>query len=364
MPFKMRGHCLYLFLPHILLMQVSHQILFFFSALGAFNSLVLSVFFLFFARPKKTSNYWLSALLAAIGIRVGKSVFLYFNGDLAFIYLQIGLSACFLIGPFLFYFTQSVLPTGNRKQVPSLVPISFFLGLILVFGILYPYQVYPDYWRKPVFQIINYSWGIWVALSGVLVSKHIAVLARKQAPWTADAVLMVSVFVGVAIIWFAYFTSRYTSYILGALCTSLSLYLSALLLWQYNQRKKRNVRPKYGDQQIPAEESTRIQQAIAHIFEVEKLYTQPNLTLPTLARRLNVRIHTLSQYINDNLRKNFSQFVNEYRVHEAQRLIKENPHLKMEAIADMCGFNSASTFYSAFKKTTGRTPAQYQQTIS
>jgi AraC-like DNA-binding protein len=84
--------------------------------------------------------------------------------------------------------------------------------------------------------------------------------------------------------------------------------------------------------------------------------------LPLLAQELNIRPQLLSQFLNDNVQKSFTQFINEYRVQEAKRLLKENTDLKIDAVGMECGFNSSSTFYSAFKKITGVTPATFQKT--
>ena len=90
-------------------MSIGKELLFFFSALGAFNGLLLGLYFFFFAKKKYLVNYFLGALLLALSIRIGKSVFLYFDGKLPRMYLQIGLSACFFIGPFLYFFTRSAI---------------------------------------------------------------------------------------------------------------------------------------------------------------------------------------------------------------------------------------------------------------
>jgi AraC-like DNA-binding protein len=80
-----------------------------------------------------------------------------------------------------------------------------------------------------------------------------------------------------------------------------------------------------------------------------------------LAEKLNTNKSYLSQVINEYFRKNFSTFVNEYRVKEASRLLleKESENYTIEAIANSVGFKSKSAFNSAFKKFTGITPSYF-----
>ena len=93
----------------------------------------------------------------------------------------------------------------------------------------------------------------------------------------------------------------------------------------------------------------------------EELYKNPNLTLALLAKRVQISPAQLSQLLNDNLRKSFAHYVNEWRIQEAQRLLKTSPRLTMELVSEECGFNSQSTFYTAFKQFVKTTPAQYKK---
>lgn len=85
----------------------SNQLLFFFSALGAFNGFILSIYFAINAKKKNFTNYFLSLLLLVLSIRIVKSIFFYFNPHLSNIFIQIGLSACVLIASFLFLYLKS-----------------------------------------------------------------------------------------------------------------------------------------------------------------------------------------------------------------------------------------------------------------
>ncbi len=93
----------------------------------------------------------------------------------------------------------------------------------------------------------------------------------------------------------------------------------------------------------------------------EKLYLDPTLTLSSLSVHLGVSSHDLSYVLNKGLEKNFYLFINEMRAQEAERLLlsKEAKQWDMLGIAIRSGFNSKTTFYSTFKKTTGLTPKEF-----
>ena len=74
--------------------------------------------------------------------------------------------------------------------------------------------------------------------------------------------------------------------------------------------------------------------------------------------------HT-SQIINENLNKNFFDFVNDYRINEVKKCLSDSKfsHYTLLAIAYECGFNSKSSFNSLFKIKTGLTPSEYQKKL-
>ncbi|WP_210519352.1 helix-turn-helix domain-containing protein [Hymenobacter terricola] len=92
----------------------------------------------------------------------------------------------------------------------------------------------------------------------------------------------------------------------------------------------------------------------------EQPWLEPELTLAELAHRLHTNTSLLSRVINTGCGQNFNDFVNSYRVAEAERKL-QNPrlaHYSLVGIALESGFNSKSTFNRVFKKLTGRTPGE------
>ncbi|MBR7209363.1 helix-turn-helix transcriptional regulator [Microvirga sp. STS02] len=89
-------------------------------------------------------------------------------------------------------------------------------------------------------------------------------------------------------------------------------------------------------------------------------WLEPELTLAELAHRLRTNTSLLSHVINTGCGQNFNDFVNRYRVAEAERKLQDPrlAHYSLVGIALESGFNSKSTFNRVFKKLTGRTPGE------
>ncbi len=76
---------------------------------------------------------------------------------------------------------------------------------------------------------------------------------------------------------------------------------------------------------------------------------------------MGIPSYQLSQFLNDNLGKSFTEFINSHRIEEAKKLIQSNLEYTLDAIGSESGFNSKSTFYGAFKRTMGMTPRTYRE---
>lgn len=100
-----------------------------------------------------------------------------------------------------------------------------------------------------------------------------------------------------------------------------------------------------------------------NILNIEKAYLNPELTLPELAKLMNITYHQLSRFINENKKTNFNDLINEMRIDEVkeQLLLKDNQKLTIEAIGLKVGFNSKAAFYNAFKKFTNSTPSAFRK---
>ncbi len=101
------------------------------------------------------------------------------------------------------------------------------------------------------------------------------------------------------------------------------------------------------------------------LMQTDKAYRRPDLSLPKLASLVGCSVNHLSQVINSGIGTNFFDYLNQYRIEYAKRLLGEQigRNESVLSIAFTVGFNSNSSFYAAFKKANGLTPAQYRQSL-
>lgn len=346
-------------------MELNQTLLFFFSALGAFNGLCLGIHFLFLAKPNHISNKFFGALLLMMSFRIGKSVIFYFKPDLAFIYLQIGLTACFFIGPFLYFYIKSVIEPQSNIHRNWKYHILLLLPLILVVGFLYPFETNIQLWRPYIIYGIYLQWFLYIMATGWILRRELKKLFGNPKKLDIQNIWLLSILLGNLIICAAYYFTNYTSYILGALTFSFLFYILLMLLF-INKRKNVNLfvsSQKYADKRISDDEADKLIERLNHLMEVDEPFKNANIKSSDLAKKLQITVHQLSQLLNDNLGKSFPVYINEHRIGKAQQMIETHSNITLETIGYECGFNSKSTFYTSFKKLSGTTPAKYKEKL-
>jgi AraC-like DNA-binding protein len=97
------------------------------------------------------------------------------------------------------------------------------------------------------------------------------------------------------------------------------------------------------------------------LMATERFYLEGDLSLKSLADRVNIRPHHLSQILNDKLHKTFYDYVNEQRVEHAKQALLREPERSIADIAFESGYNSKNSFYNSFKRHTGMIPSEYRR---
>jgi len=119
---------------------------------------------------------------------------------------------------------------------------------------------------------------------------------------------------------------------------------------------------KYEKTGLPESFSTELKEKLVTLMEDSKPYLNPDLRLNDLADMLDISRHHASQIINEHFNTNFFDFINKYRVEEAERMLDDDGlDLNITDIAFQSGFNNRVSFYKAFKKIVGTTPTEYKE---
>lgn len=118
--------------------------------------------------------------------------------------------------------------------------------------------------------------------------------------------------------------------------------------------KEKNKRTNLDDTKIDE-----IIEKLEKLMKEEKVYLDPDLSLNSLAQKLNTNRTYLVTAIKKKYHKNFLNFINEYRIKEAILIISSDniSNLNMTGIANKCGYNNRVTFAKIFKQITGVSPS-------
>ncbi len=105
--------------------------------------------------------------------------------------------------------------------------------------------------------------------------------------------------------------------------------------------------------------------ALKRLMNEDKIYTNPDLSLTVLSKKLAVKPYLTTKCLNIIYEKKFNDFVNSYRIKALQELLRnpENNRFTLLSLAFEVGFNSKSSFNRAVKKITGKSPKDLKSTI-
>nr|WP_307729857.1 helix-turn-helix domain-containing protein [Duganella sp. sic0402] len=224
-------------------------------------------------------------------------------------------------------------------------------------GVVFPYIDHAST-RYYVICGIHAYWFLYLLLAGKQLWMSRALLAAEDR---RRSLLLLSVYFGSFLILLAYVSTPFTSYIVGALSFTFSIHITILsYLLQNEVVADPEKKEKYQNRKLAQKDAIALLESLNKMMHEQQLYLNPMLSLAMLAKKMGSLQTTISQVINENSGKSFNAYINEFRIEYAKDLLVQESHLNMELVAERSGFNSDSTFFAAFKKITGQTPASYR----
>ncbi len=109
---------------------------------------------------------------------------------------------------------------------------------------------------------------------------------------------------------------------------------------------------------------TLLERNLEQLMLEERVWMCPHLTLPDLASLVGTNRTYLSNYLNSRLNTTFYDYINGFRLKAALEYL-DNPDtsLTMVELAEMCGFNSISTFRRVFVREMGCSYVDYRDKV-
>ncbi len=331
------------------------------GSIGVILGVFFATFLLFNYRKQNRANLFLAIYLCAFSLRVGKSLF-HNSFEIDATLRTFFLSTLLCVGPSIWLYTRYLLDPGTKPRTPTLIHYVVFFILAgscwaipndgsWVFGIFYNiliihmfgYIVYSLFWLKQQKDINSLHEGhkikrwlyYFLGLNLLLVVMYFLI-----------SELIVTLYIGISF-----------------------LFSTVIILLSFRAMKNpflfRSALKKYKNSILDSSDSVRLMKKLKLMMEEEKPYLDPTLNLSQLSSKLGVSTKVLSQAINQVTTLNYSQYIAQYRVEEVKRLMIMAPYTKMTiaAIAYDCGFNSISTFNTAFKTFVGVTATEYRKSL-
>jgi AraC-like DNA-binding protein len=109
----------------------------------------------------------------------------------------------------------------------------------------------------------------------------------------------------------------------------------------------------------PSDEDRQLLQSLSTLLEDKRLYTDSDLSLARVARRLGVSARDVSNAVNRCTNENFSRMINGFRIGNAQTMLRDTD-LPVTEIMFSSGFVSKSNFNTEFRRISGQTPSQFR----
>lgn len=291
-----------------------------------------------------------------------------------------------LVGPAFYFYVRSLQYTEagiRRKDWLHFVP---FILLILFFV---PQYLLPGSEKLAAFDSPALQWKfglsaygkaihllIYLTLTVRMVSRYLATSTQREPGlrWLRG---LLYVFIADSVVGITLFTLRLVGVELTLSSDQVELtflalgtYLMAFLIIKYPPSISLTSDPPVQKEQAPAyrtspltpEQKQVYLQSLLAYMEAEKPYTNSTLRLEELASQIDLPAHHLTEVLNQELKKNFADFVNGYRVEEVKRkmLDPEEANKTILALALDSGFNSKSSFNRIFRKHTGMSPSAYK----
>lgn len=365
-----------------------------------FQLLFLSVFLFFEQRGKRISNILLGSFFFFLCLNLFDSFLLYKNAYLNTPSLALwSNSFALLYGPLLYLYTRSILHSGFKFTSIKWWHLFPFIVIFIFSEIAYQFlgrdtqvRILNDINQGKSSRYIPLISGLMAIyyFSYLLASMKLIRDYKLKANEQFSSQKLISInWLSSTLVFFTLFLilfslhgimritsiGTYYSIILNMTILVLFIFINRVmfqalkkpeifsLLTEVPVNKLNTALPRYASSTLSESDKKNILVLVKQHMENKKPYLDAELTIDQLAGQLAIKPRSLSQVINESMKMSFFEYVNQYRIKEAQQMLT-NPKDKKITVLEVLykvGFNSKSSFNTLFKKYTGFTPIEFKR---
>lgn len=309
--------------------------------------------------------------------------------------IRSGIPLQFLIGPFYYSYTQSLIQgrvTFKPRHLVHLIPAVFILAVMLPFyltsgaaKIEYIDTLFAVGRANPrgmviwMLFLVHLLCYLFVSFGAVRkyekrIRENCSNIEKITLGWFSYLILSVVVtfisLVAITILYHAgivpFDLNRLIPLIVSLFIYGLSYRVMLRPHVYYQPAVRQEGRTKYSTSALTDDRAGYLQIKLMLLVENEELYLEPDLTLGDLAEKMGEKSALLSQLFSQKMETSFYEFINGFRAERVMRKMKEGSYANYTLLdlAFDAGFNSKASFNSFFKKYTGMTPSAYRKGIT
>ena len=340
-----------------------------------FQGVLLTLYILISDKKKFKRDVLLAVIIGILSLQM-LGLFLA-NRNIASTFFQnINCAYGFLYGPLLFLYNRSITRINfsfKLRDLAHFIPFAIIcIGIIITNGQVCQPDIYIAYAIHVLAYIIFCFWE--VRKYKKVVQDNYSRLEWLNVGWLQGVFVVFTLIVIVDIIQFVSFLLSFNTSQLENVVYLLILMAINLLYFNGFTRSKEPIGYNTEDLAFSTSLSSRkrintglkenqllIAQLEKHLLNTES-FKNFNLTIATLSEELKISKRMLSELINDHYDQNFVDFINTYRINEAKKRLMSpvDPNETILEVMYEVGFNSKSSFNTAFKKKTGITPSEFK----
>ncbi|HMT28533.1 MAG TPA: helix-turn-helix domain-containing protein [Bacteroidia bacterium] len=360
---------------------------------AAIQGIFVSVVLLFIKKENRFNNSLISLIILLFSITLIEYVLYWTHYQLYFPHV-ISISAAFpfLTGVILWYYFRNIF---EKKRIslndfvhllPFLIYVIYLLPVYLSSAEVKQEWILGNHVKPslfvwpPIFRQFNKFWP-WItivhmfAYAGFIFKKYhrLSIANKEVAVWFRWLMGLFVLYIlsytsYFVLVNFDFFNNQWDYMISFSMMFFIYFiawfgYLQPQVFSGFSLKEAMTTPQRYKNSALTEDMSQELADRLKSLMINEKLYRESDLRLDKLADKMGVSRHNLSQVINEQMNMNFFEYLNYLRIEESCHLLtsRSGNDLTISEIAFGVGFNNKVSFYTMFKKVTGKTPTDFRK---